>query len=53
LFGAPVEEVTVADQDRTNVLLRKSGEGRFEIALVSGIQNNELQAQRARRGLQV
>jgi hypothetical protein len=33
-----------ADQDRTNVLLRKSCEGRFEIAIGSGIHNNELPA---------
>src|SRR5208282_4701727 len=49
LFRAPVEEVTVADQDRTNMLPRKSCEGGFEIAIGSGIHNNELQAQRARR----
>src|SRR5271167_1814156 len=53
LFGAPVVEGTVGDQDRTNALLRKSCEGRFEIAIGSGIHNNELQAQRARRRLQV
>jgi hypothetical protein len=53
LFHPPVEEGTRADQDRTNVLLRKSCEGRFEIAIGSGIHNNELQAQRARRRLQV
>ena len=35
------------------MLLRKSCEGRFEIAIGSGIHNNELQAQRARRRLQV
>jgi hypothetical protein len=35
LFHATVEEGTVADQDRTNMLLRKSGEGRFEIAIRS------------------
>ena len=53
LFRAPVVEGTDADQDRTNALLRKSCEGRFEIAIGSGIHNNELQAQRARRRLQV
>ena len=53
LFRAPVVEGTLADQDRTNALLRKSCEGRFEIAIGSGIHNNELQAQRARRRLQV
>jgi hypothetical protein len=53
LFHPPVEEGTVADQDRTNMLLRKSCEGRFEIAIGSGIHNNELQAQRAPRRLQV
>ena len=35
------------------MLLRKSCEGRFEIAFGSGIHNNELKAQRARRRLQV
>jgi hypothetical protein len=34
-------------------MLRKSCESRFEIAIGSGIHNNELQAQRARRRLQV
>ena len=53
LFHATVEEGTVAEQDRTNALLRKSCEGRFEIAIGSGIHNKELQAQRARRRLQV
>ena len=53
LFGVPVEEDTVADQDRTYVLLRKGCEGRFEIAIDSGIHDNELRAQRARRRLQV
>jgi hypothetical protein len=41
---------TRADQDRTNALLRKSCEGRFEIA--TGIHLNKLQAQRACRSLQ-
>ena len=35
------------------MLLRKSCEGRFEIAIGSSIHNNELQAQRARRRLHV
>ena len=52
LFHAPIVEGTVADQDCTNMLLRKSCEGRFEIAVGSGIRNNELQAQRACRRLQ-
>ncbi len=51
LFRAPVVEGADADQDRTNTLLRKSCEGRFEIAIGSGIHNNELQAQRACRRL--
>jgi hypothetical protein len=29
-----------------SALLRKSGEGRFEIAIGSGVRNNELQAKR-------
>ena len=45
LFHAPDVEVTGVDQDRTNMLLRKSCEGRFEIAIGSGIHNNELKAQ--------
>ena len=53
LFRAPVEQDTEADQDRTNPPLRKGCEGLFEIAIGSGINNNELQAQRARRRLQV
>jgi hypothetical protein len=36
LFGTPGVEGTVADQDRTNMLLRKSCEGRFEIAIGAG-----------------
>ena len=52
-FRTRAEEGTVADQDRTNALLRQSCEGCFEIAIGSGIHNNELQAQRARRRLQV
>jgi len=52
LFCEPVEEGTgAADQDRTNLLLRKSCEGRFEIAIGSGINNKEVQAKRARRRL--
>jgi hypothetical protein len=53
LFRALVVEGTAEDQDRTDMLLGKSCEGRFEIAIGSGINNNELQAQRARRPLQV
>src|SRR5881394_519152 len=48
LFGTAGIERTDADQDPTNALLRKSCEGRFEIAGGSGIHDNELQAQRAR-----
>jgi hypothetical protein len=40
-------------QDRTNMLLGESCEGRFEIAIGRGIRNNYLQAQRARRRPQV
>ena len=43
LFRVLAVEGTVADQDRTNALLRKTCEGRFEIAIGSGIHNNELQ----------
>jgi hypothetical protein len=53
LFHAPGEEGTATDQDRTNALLRKSCEGRFEIAIGSGIHNKQLHAQPARRRLQV
>ena len=53
LFHAAVVKGTGADQDRTDALLRKSCEGRFEIAIGSGIHHNELPAQRARRRLQV
>ena len=53
VFRAPAEEGTGADQNRTNILLRKSCKGRFEIAIGSGINDNELDAQRARRRLQV
>jgi hypothetical protein len=42
LFHAPAVEVTDAYQNRTNALLRKSCESRFEIALGSGINLNEL-----------
>jgi hypothetical protein len=38
-------------QDRTNVLLRKSCEGRFEIAIGSGINKNEFQTERTCRRL--
>jgi hypothetical protein len=53
LFHVQVLEATGADQDRTNMLLQKGCEGRFEIAIGVGIHNNELQAQRARRRLDV
>src|SRR6516225_5333883 len=53
LFDAPGVEGTGADQDRTNAVLRKCYEGRFEIAVCSGIHYNELQAQCPRRRLQV
>jgi hypothetical protein len=52
LFRAPGVEGTVADQDRTNALLR-SCEGGFEIAIGSGIHNNESPAKRARRRQQI
>jgi len=44
LFLVPAEEVTAADQDCTYALLRKTREGGFEIGIVSGIGNEELQA---------
>jgi hypothetical protein len=53
LFHAPGVEGTVADQDRTNALLRKCYEGGFKIAIGCGIHNNESPTQRARRRLQV
>src|SRR5262249_16009018 len=53
LFHAPVVEGSAGDQDRTHALSRKSSERRFEIAIGSGIQSNELQAQRVCRRLQV
>ena len=53
LQDAVTKEVAGNDQDRTNALLRKSCEGRFEIVIGSGIHNNKLQAQRARRRMQV
>ena len=53
LFGVPVIEGAGADQDRANALLRESCDGCFKIAIGSGSLNNELQAQRARRRLQV
>src|SRR6516164_2532193 len=49
LLHAPGVEVAVADQDRTNALLRKGCEGFFEIAIGSGIHNNEFHTQRAGR----
>ena len=53
LFHAPGEEgITIANQDRTDMVLRKSCEGCFEIAIGSDIHDNQLQAQRARRRLQ-
>ena len=52
LFTASAEEGTGADQDCPHTLLRKSCEGRFEIAIHAGIYNNELQAQCARRRLE-
>ena len=48
---APGVEGTATEHDCTNSLLRKSCEGRFETAIGVGIDNNELQAQRARRRL--
>src|SRR5580704_4755047 len=36
LFRVPIVKVTVADQSRANVLLRKICEGRFGIAVGSG-----------------
>src|SRR5262249_29106492 len=42
LFYALPVEGTVADQDRTNALLRESCEGRFEIAIGPGIHNDEM-----------
>jgi hypothetical protein len=52
LFRVPDVEGTRADQDRTKALLRKSCEGRFEITVGSGINNDELQGEPARRRLQ-
>jgi len=40
LFRTPAEEGAVADQDRTNMVLRKSREGHFEIAVGSDTRNN-------------
>ena len=53
LFHAPIVEGAAADQDRTNMLLQKTCEAQFEIAIGAGIQNDKLQAQRACRHLQV
>jgi hypothetical protein len=39
-----VEEVADVDEDRTNALLGKPCEGRFETAIDCGIHKNELQA---------
>jgi hypothetical protein len=44
LFSVPARGGTRADQDRTNALLRKTGEGHFEIAIGSGTRDNELQS---------
>jgi hypothetical protein len=49
LFRAPGQQGTGADQDRTDALLRKSCEGRFEVAIGAGIHDDELQAQRGCR----
>jgi hypothetical protein len=48
LFRAVVKEGTGSDQDRTNTLLRNC-EGRFEIAISSGVHNNKLQPELRRR----
>jgi hypothetical protein len=53
LFHTPGGDDTRTNQDRANALLRKSYEGRFEIAIGSGVRNNKLQAQHAGRRLQV
>ena len=53
LFQVPAVEGTGDEQDRSNTLLQKNGEGRFEVAIGSGIHNKELQAQRAGSCLQV
>ena len=50
-FHAPEEKGARAKKDRTNALLRESCEGRFEIAVGSGINNRELSAERARSRL--
>ena len=53
LFYVPDEIATVGvDQDRANALLREGCEGRFKIAIGSGVYNNELQTQRGRSHLQ-
>ena len=41
LFRVAAEEGTGNNHNRTDALLRKSREGRFEIAFGSGILNNE------------
>jgi hypothetical protein len=51
LFRAPAEISTGTNQDRTHVLLRKSCERLFEIAIGPGISNNELEAKGACRRL--
>jgi hypothetical protein len=45
LLHAPIVEGTGTEEDRTNMLLRKCCEGHFEIAIGSGVHNNELQTQ--------
>src|SRR6516162_11878626 len=52
-FHAPGVEITGAEQDGTNVLLRKTCKGRFEIAISPCIKDNELKAQSARCRLKV
>ena len=53
LFDPPVEENAVADQDRTDALLRKTCEGRFEIAIDKLQAQRACRPQRARRRLEV
>jgi hypothetical protein len=53
VLRAPGEEGTGTDQNRTDALLRKSCECRFEIAIGAGVQNKQLQAQRASPHLRV
>jgi hypothetical protein len=44
LFHAPDVEVTDADEDCADAVLRKSCEGRFEIAIGSAIHNDHCYA---------